>query len=254
MLISVYSDEILLVERQRDPPELCVSLAYAMEARNGYREMSIVSSSWERFCRDEAREAATRFVERTRKYKLRDPTSRSVHESLFASEFSACFVDEVLTQSREEHSTTATKEGGTSRFGKKKKVSSNSGTGGGGGGGGGGRSWWNIFRRAKTTRAAASGSPSGRGARRDPEERAAGRSLVVMEGTVNLLNMADPSQELLWQQARLVLASDRGNYQLEVFCPPKVRTSRQCVCVCVCIYKYGRRCALMSFYSLCDDK
>lgn len=200
---------------------------YAMEARNGYREVAIAAGcSWERFCRDEAREAATRFVERTRKYKLREPAARSVHESLFASEFSACFVDEVLALSREEHSTAAvTKEG---RFGKRRKASSNSGTGGGGGGG---RAWWNIFRRGKTTRAAASGA--GRGARRsDAEERgrdssrgfSSSSSAVVMEGTVNLLNMTDPSQELLWQQARLALASERGNYQLEVFCPPKVRT------------------------------
>lgn len=192
-------------------------LTYAMEARNGYREVSIGSASWERFCRDEAREAATRFVERTRKYKLRDPAARSVHESLFANEFSACFVDEVLAQSREEHST------GTSRFGRRRKVSSGSG------GGGGGRSWWNIFKRSKTTRGTPSGA-GGRGGRRDLEEqRAAGRSSVVMEGTVNLLNMADPSQELLWQQGRLVLASEHGNYQLEVFCPPKVRDIEICV-------------------------
>ena len=191
-----------------------------MEARNGYREVSIATSSWERFCKDEARDAAGRFVERMRGYKQRDPAARGVHESFFASEFSARFIDEVLAQSREE-----SKRGGTSRKGR--KIS--------GGSVGGGRSWWNIFRWGRSSRA----SGASGGARRGGSEEATSAGAAVLDGLVSLLNMNDPSQELLWQQCRLLLTSERGNYQLEVFSPPKVRGGRSIVEECA--YYKGTR-------------
>ena len=185
-----------------------------MEPRIGYREVSI-PSPWEQFCREEAKHAASRFVERIRSYKVSDPSVRGVHESFFASEFSASFMEEVLALSREE--TVATKRG-AGRFSRSRKTSATH-TGGHrekGGGGGGGKSWWNIFRWGKSSSRAES--------KRESEEKATG-AVPVMEGIVNLLNMNDPSQSITWQQCRLVLAPERGNYQLAVYCPPKVRES-----------------------------
>ncbi len=204
-------------------------------------------SGWERFCRDQAREKLADFLEQARTYRSRDLTAAGIPDSHFASQFSAYLQDELAVRGTcgdhtntvatgDDRSTTTMngsathghaqgpRHGGYQYAQARPTRASTTSTGASKG-----KSWWNIFKHKWSNKA------GGRGRTSSATEAAAS---VVLEGTVHLLDMKDPSQELSWQPCKLVLVQEQGNYQLEVFCPPKVRRWFQpCSCVAVDLAK-----------------
>ena len=193
--------------------------------------------SWENFCREEAREAASAFLDRVRRYKSRNTGARDVHDSTFTNEFSAAFLEEssVLMASGDhaENRSHSNSNGYASmlvrsmpspvRLGHEDSATSIKSTGSSSRGS---KAWWsNLFKWPKGRRERRSGnlnSSSGSSARAISPQR----KVVVKEGTVQLLDFSDA---LNWNQCKLMLSEVQGNHQVEVFCPPKV-------CVCVCVY------------------
>ena len=178
-----------------------------------------MTSIWERFCREQARESATKFFDKVRRFKERNPSTSDIHDSQFANEFSAAFLEESLTVSRSigmmnglggSYSSNGVSHTMTmSRQGQRKGGSAHTKSGG--------RAWWNIFKWTKFSRAESASKKS-------PVAGAADtHGVVLLEGVVDLLNMNDSMQTLVWQQCRLVLLQQQGHHQLEVFYPPKVR-------------------------------
>ena len=55
------------------------------------------TKTWERFCREQARESATKFFDKVRRFKERNPSTSDIHDSVFANEFSAAFLEESVT-------------------------------------------------------------------------------------------------------------------------------------------------------------
>lgn len=179
-------------------------------------------SIWERFCREQARESAKKFFDKVRRFKERNPSTSDIHDSVFANEFSAAFLEESLTMSSGSgivnglgvnsssggsNSMTMTRQGVVDqrKGGPQSK--------------GGGRSWWNIFKWSKFSKTEGGNRKTSTASTVTVD----GGAVVVLEGVVNLLNLNDCVQTLTWQQCRLVLLQELGNHQLEVFCPPKVR-------------------------------
>jgi len=179
-----------------------------------------MTSIWERFCREQARESATKFFDKVRRFKERNPSTNDIHDSVFANEFSAAFLEESLTMTRSSgmmnglgvsYSNGVSNTMTMSRQGQRKGGSAHTKSGG--------RAWWNIFKWTKFSRsesASKKSSVAGAGG-------ADTRGVILLEGIVDLLNMNDSMQTLVWQQCRLVLLQQQGNHQLEVFYPPKVR-------------------------------
>lgn len=180
-----------------------------------------MTSIWERFCREQARESATKFFDKVRRFKERNPSTSDIHDSVFANEFSAAFLEESVIMTRSSgmmnglgvsYSSNGVSNTMTmSRQGQRKGGSPHTKSGG--------RAWWNIFKWTKFSRsesASKKSSVAGAGG-------ADTRGVILLEGIVDLLNMNDSMQTLVWQQCRLVLLQQQGNYQLEVFYPPKVR-------------------------------
>ena len=188
---------------------------------------------WEQFCKDEARRAAHVFLEKVRRLQTADRETMEVPESVFASKFSAHFMDEVMDLTGSSVGNGALHASGEfgGRCGSASKKA-----------GGGKSSWWNIFKRRqsreeKTAGALVGSSAANRNAglsqqQRQLYESGGGGAAAVMEAQVKMLDMMSPGGQLKWQACRLVLASEQGNHQLEVYCPPKVSV---CVCVCVCV-------------------
>ena len=172
----------------------------------GHRDLS----GWEWFCKDAARDTASRFIEQVRRYKDRDTTTADVSESQFVDKFSTFFLEEVLAMSANGCTTTPHVGGNSSNYSATKLPHCYKPTRGGG------KAWWNIFKWSKLSKGEAGLSSS----RKISASSAEGRK--VLEGVVNLLDMNDPQQCLSWQQCKLVLHLVQGNYQLEVFSPPKV--------------------------------
>lgn len=162
-----------------------------------------MSAPWEQFCKDEARRAAHEFLEKVRRLQTRDRSTMEIPESVFASKFSAHFMDEVidLTGPASELVLPA----------RDKKTGAN-------------KSWWNIFKRKQTKdemnlkKAVWSG-----GMNQELGRGVSSAAAVIQESTVKMLDMNNSSQYLTWQPCRLVLTSEQGNHQLEVYTPPKVR-------------------------------
>ena len=156
-------------------------------------------SVWERFCREEAREVALTFLDKVRRFKGRHPSVGEVHDTVFTNEFSAAFLEETAilmaegggdsvvdgSQRQEQRST-----------GRETRTR--------------GRWWNNIFKWPKLSRG------------RSTEAQSQRTRPVVMEGVLQMLNLADPMQVTTWQCCKLCLLDEQGNYQLEVFTPPKV--------------------------------
>ncbi len=199
----------------------------------GRRErLAELPSGWERFCREQARETVADFFEQARIYRSRDPTASRIPDARFASRFSAYVQDELALRGMggEEHSTgitasrdrSATHANGLATAGPRHayqdaQVEVAPHTPVGDTDSSKAKSWWNVFKKKWSNKASgrknsATGGP------------ASSSALVVLEGTVSLLDMKDPSQELAWQPCKLVLMYEQSNYQLKVFCPPKVRT------------------------------
>ena len=164
-------------------------------------------SVWGQFCRDEGRQAAWRFMEQVRRYQDRHPSSGDVTEQELSTEFADYFLEEVRAL------TTPTWSSGSNKK-NERKVSSSSVKSGAKPA----KSWWNIFKN-KLSKSTEGGSRKLSGAGIITSQPDAS---IVQEGLVCLLNMNDPVQPMSWQQCRLVLTHEQENYQLEIFCPPKV--------------------------------
>lgn len=189
--------------------------------------------SWESFCREEAKQWASAFLDRVRRFKLRNALARNVHDSTFTNEFSAAFLEEssilmandnandmVYTNDRPGHFTTSlpSTQALSTRANRQESSTPRKTTSKA-------RSWlshlfkWPKSQRARRTSAASvtSNTPGqGRTTRANTN--------VLKEGTVQMLNMNadDSSSSSAWQQCNLMLLEDRGNHQLKVYCPPKV--------------------------------
>ena len=171
---------------------------------------------WEQFCKDEARRAAHEFLEKVRRLQTTDRSSMEVPESVFATKFSAHFLDEVMDL------TGTVPNGSVQDYGR-------SGSGSGKKVGAGKSSWWNIFKRKQCrdergvvlVGSSASNRNAGLGSGLVLHQQSAGGS-VVLEAHVKMLDMTSSSAELSWQACRLALTSEQGNHQLEIYCPPKV--------------------------------
>lgn len=183
-------------------------------------------SGWERFCRDQAREKAADFFQQVRAYRSRDPTVAVIPESQLASRFAAYLQDEltllglgegyadvvVTSEERSAMNGSATYHAQVQVQPQPARQSTASS------GSAKGKSWWNMLKHKWTNKAGGrKTSTSGSDA-----NAAATSSSVVLEGSVSLLDMNDPSQDLLWQLCKLVLLYEQGSYQLKVYSPPKV--------------------------------
>lgn len=160
-------------------------------------------SVWGQFCRDEGRQAAWRFMEQVRRYQQRHPSSGDATEQELSTVFADYFLEEVRALTTPAWSSRSNKKN-------ERKVSSSSGTKP--------AKWWNIFKnKLSKSSEGPSRKLSGAGVLTGQPDAS-----IVREGLVCLLNMNDPVQSMAWQQCRLVLLHEQDNYQLEVFCPPKV--------------------------------
>ena len=218
--------------------------------------------SWERFCREEARQAACSFLERVKRFKSRNASARDVHDSTFTNEFSAAFLEESSmlmasgdTQMQASCSAVPRMNGQSQShgFSLNRSASTRAGAGAGGYGGraafvrqeskasvkssGGKKAWWsNIFKWSKSKRdrrnngrpgLSSSGeylSPSSsRSNSSSTNNQSAGnRRRVILDGLVQLLDLNETEGPLQWTQCKLVLAEAQGHHQVEIFMPPKV--------------------------------
>lgn len=188
-------------------------------------------SSWESFCREEAKQWASAFLDRVRRFKLRNAMARDVHDSTFTNEFSAAFLEEssLLMANENSHSGNSrlqaltmsmpSNDAHSTMVGRREISSSRKATSKA-------KSWWShLFKwpRTRRTSGASAGSSS------SGQSKAARTSTnVLKDGAVQMLNMnADNStSSSAWQQCNLVLLEDHGNPQLKVYSPPKVSNLR----------------------------
>ena len=163
---------------------------------------------WEQFCKDEAKRAAHDFLEKVRRLQAVDQSSMEIPENVFATKFSAHFMDEVMDL-------TGGPPGDLSgEFSRKKS--------------GPGKSWWNIFKRRQSRddkNVAAVNKNDNFSAARGRANTAGANT--ILEAHVKMLDMKGTSHVLTWQPCRLLLTSEQDNNQLEIYCPPKVRRKRE---------------------------
>ena len=205
--------------------------------------------TWESFCREEAREAASTFLERVRRFKARHSAARDVHDSTFTNEFSAAFLEEssILMAREGDPTTTSTVTNGAT-FTTSLPASIHSRVVGNGQGRelegnrrqannvrstSGKSSWWSgLFKwsskskrsreRQSSENSSSSNSPviSSRGSTRQKKR---GIKIVKETATVQLLNLSDEDGEgMNWSSCRLMLVEQQENYQIEIYCPPRV--------------------------------
>lgn len=177
---------------------------------------------WEQFCKDEARRAAHEFLEKVRRQQTVDDSSMEIPENVFASKFSAYFMDEVMDLTGSPNELTS------SDFSRNKKSST-------------GKSWWNIFKRkhARDDK----GSPASSAANKNDSltHVAPTGATTILEAHVKMLDMDRSSHALSWQACRLLLTSEQGNHQLEIYCPPKVliEKEREVCNIDQCVFEYS---------------
>ena len=188
--------------------------------------------SWELFCREEARESATAFLERVRRFKSSHATAREVHDSTFTNEFSAAFLEEsslimsgcdrTLTPVSAANPLTSSlpaichSESGSSESPDRKGSRLRAVTGGG--------KWWSgLFEWSKSKRTkeiTSNGSSlSGTGGNRQKKK------VLKETATVQLLNLNEQENRdvMRWSPCKLVLVEQQDyHYQLEIYAPPKV--------------------------------
>lgn len=204
--------------------------------------------TWERFCREEAREAASAFLERVRRFKSRHASARDVHDSTFTNEFSAAFLEEssVLMASEGETILPTTsapfttslpadvsrgvgnaRGRDTSRGTSRRKASKT---------GSGKSSWWsNLFKwKSKSRERSSSGSSTSSTAGAPGPSRLHGstkqkkrRGIRVVKETavvqlLNLSNESEGTEDANWNACKLTLVEQQENYQLEIYSPPRV--------------------------------
>lgn len=190
--------------------------------------------TWERFCREEAREAASAFLERVRRFKSRQAAARDVHDSTFTNEFSAAFLEEssiIMAQEAE----TSILNGATlttslpanihgragSRETTRRRPNKSS------------KSWFNgLFKWSKSKRSrerhSSTSSHSGSSSRVQPQgstkQKKRGIKVVMETSLVLLLNLSEgeDKDEMNWNPCKLMLVEQQENYQIEIYCPPKV--------------------------------
>ena len=194
--------------------------------------------SWESFCREEAKQWASAFLDGVRRFKIKNALARDVHDSTFTNEFSAAFLEEssILMASgngiahsndHSRHFTTSlpSTQARSTRIDHQESSTPRKTTSKA-------RSWlshlfkWPKSQRTRGTSAASVSSNTG-------QVRATNTNTKVLkEGMVQMLNMNadDSSSSSAWQQCNLMLLEDRGNHQLKVYCPPKVSTYVHSVC------------------------
>ena len=207
--------------------------------------------TWERFCREEAREAASAFLERVRRFKGRQAAARDVHDSTFTNEFSAAFLEEssILMANVGETTLPTTNGGATfttslpsdlhnrveatgTRRRATAKTSSPSKS-----------SWWSgLFKWPKSKRSsrergssnsssssttASTSSPSSASriqSTGSTKQKRKQRGIRVVKETpiVQLLNLSESDEGADWSTCKLMLVEQQENYQLEIYSPPKV--------------------------------
>ncbi len=200
--------------------------------------------TWERFCREEAKETASAFLEKVRRFKSRHTTAGDVHDSTFTNEFSAAFLEESSILMAGENSAPQPTANGISRLEQQQQASSNKNSTG--------KAWWNgIFKwSTKSTKSRRSrerhSSPGSSGSNSPIPNRqnAVGstrrkkRNIRVLKenSSVQLLNLSEceDRDDINWSSCKLMLVEQQDNYQVEIYCPPKVRP----IVVIVCQYSW----------------
>ena len=200
-------------------------------------------TTWETFCREEARETASTFIEKVRRFKSWNAQAREVHDSVFTNEFSAAFLEEssvLMAASGQRNggssfaaSLPANVHGGLNTGpGSNHRDPSRSHTSGGP------KSWWSGLLKWTKSRRARDRSSSGSSVSSATSSsnristtlgssgRHRRRNIRVIKETngVQLLNLNEQESEdtLQWSLCRLVLVEQQENYQIEIFSPPKV--------------------------------
>ena len=177
------------------------------------------SLSWQSFARDEGKRSAEQFLDRLREFK---ENNDDTPESMCVREFAM-----VLTESLAGHLDRCTSP---SRSGFKPLKS---------------KHWWNIFKRGKSTRRKSS---------RDVSSSYEHTRQIILDRTVAQMNLQD-GYVGEWIKCRLVLVGFQDNYQIEVYCPPKVSHNsfsahqifRQVDVLVICV------CRKLAVASICCD-
>ncbi len=195
--------------------------------------------TWERFCREEAREAASAFLERVRRFKSRHASARDVHDSTFTNEFSAAFLEESSVIMASEGETVLPTTSGAfttslpadinNRIGTSRQKGSKSSSG---------KSWWSgLFKwksKSRERHSSGSSTSSTTGGSGPTQLTSMGstkqkkrRSIRVVKETavVQLLNLSsecEDGDDMNWSSCKLMLVVQQENYQLEIYTPPRV--------------------------------
>lgn len=211
--------------------------------------------TWERFCREEARETASAFLERVRRFKSRHASTRDVHDSTFTNEFSAAFLEEssILMANAGETILPTTNVFSTSlpagtlhSVGREetRRATKPSGK----------ASWWNgLFkwsgRSKRSGERHSSGSSTSSSSQSVPSRTPGGNSRMHSGGStkqkkrgirvvketalVQLLNLSECEEgDANWSPCRLLLVQQQDNYQIEIYSPPKVSCWGLAVLLC----------------------
>lgn len=208
--------------------------------------------TWESFCREEAREAASAFLERVRRFKSRHASAVDVHDSTFTNEFSAAFLEESSILMASEGETvlpTTLTTGATLTTSLPANICSQVGNGRelDGSRRSGNRntssvksSWWSgMFKwssKSKRSRERHSNENSTSTDTQAVPNRLHGgstkqkkkeRSIRIIKETaiVQLLNLSEGDEDrdgMNWSPCRLMLVQQQENYQIEIYSPPRV--------------------------------
>jgi len=199
-------------------------------------------TTWETFCREEARETASAFLEKVRRFKSWNAQAREVHDSVFTNEFSAAFLEEssvlmAASGQRNGGSNFAASLPANVHGGLNTGPSSNHRDASRSHTSGGRKSWWSGLlkwtksRRSRDRSSSGSSVSSANSSNRvsstlGSSSRHKRRNIRAVKETnsVQLLNLSEQESEdsLRWSLCRLVLVEQQDNYQIEIFSPPKV--------------------------------
>lgn len=160
-------------------------------------------SSWKQFCRDQGRQLAEQFVEQLRCYKLTHNVPAN-SDAAYAREFTASLT-EYLTPLTSTVAEVHGENASASTVVTTERVPSVSPPAKD-------KHWWQFFKRVKSSR------------KRKQSDTPVDHN-IKLDQIVSQLNFNDGWNrgKLSWSRCRLVLANSRGNYQLEIYSPPKVR-------------------------------
>jgi hypothetical protein len=161
------------------------------------RRESLNDKDWRSFSKDEGRKAAVDFLDRLKVYK---ESHDDTPDASCIREF-ATSLTEVLSAAWQ------VEEENFSRLARglpsPSKSAGNRST----------KAWWKIFKRSKSVR------HRGRHSELAKIDNDVG---VVLDRVVDRMNLNEDFDRNDWEKCRLVLINRHGNYQLEVYTPPKV--------------------------------